>query len=97
MSVSTNEFDYIVSDKDAIRLTCADKKYIRPLLWNRNGIYRIVPASRIKNETERTGKKCLPIYWVSGIQISAKFARLIIGDDVNSECNYRTKGGTPSS
>lgn len=97
MSVSTNKFDYIVSGKDAINLTSAGEKHIRPLLWNRNGIYRIVPASRIKNDLEHTGKANTLIYWFSGIQISPIFARLIIGDDVDSECNYRTKGSTPSS
>ncbi len=98
MNINTKKFIYIVSNKDVCSVAFGGDRML-PILWNRDGIFRIVPVAKIKNEfmsVTSSGRICAEttgfkgkIKWVECIPVAIKFARLLIGDDVNNECTYK--------
>ena len=73
-----------------------------PILWNRRGLFRIIPLAKIQNIIQRNkdmGAKDERLFfnWYDAIQIDHTTVRLLLGDDVNNKCTYGGKSNAPSS
>lgn len=104
------QFTYIVSSKNRIQLSqpvsLNSSQKIKhpwlPILWNRDGRFGIIPVSRIENIIQNNkdmGIKWEHLFfiWNDTLPIPQTAAKLLISEDVKSECTYSTKSDTPSS
>lgn len=86
-------FRYVVSDRNEmlkLNLDEEDNYLFLPIIWNRNGLYKIIPVALIKNmvsvirdaQKHYSEKQFKPnfavLYWYNGINIDANSARLLL-------------------
>ena len=96
-------FEYIVCGKKEISM---NKYWSGPqfmILWNRNGLYGILPLALLKNifdsyPIEKIGKSTTQrtVHWHETIKVPASVAKLFLGENENEQCDYKTKSGTQS-
>jgi len=65
-----------------------------PILWDRDGLFRIVSVEKIKNESKEDS--CV-LLWNEAIPVDRTFARLLLGEDVKGKCAYSGKSTSAST
>ena len=80
------KFRYIIIDDDFVHLLSQKESELLPVL----GIFRIIPVAKIKNESSSESYYRCRISWDEAITVISSFAKLLLGENVDSQCSYRT-------
>ena len=96
--MTKKSFIYIISKETKIQVNppteIINGQKIRfpwlPILWNRNGLFRIVPVGVLKNKMESITVEMGShrIHWDEAIPVDQTFARLLLGEDIKGKCTY---------
>jgi len=88
-------FRYVIINYSPVNFKWDDlvTPVIEPILFNKDGLFRIIPVASIKNKFECGGQQDVNVkfHWSEAIPVSQTFARLLLGEDVHSKGTYRGK------
>lgn len=86
---------YTIYGGDKLWLTASNDSH--PILWNKNGLYGIVPLAMIQNMVNGDiTMNTMSIHWHETTKVPANIAKLFLGENENEQCDYKTKSGTQS-
>ena len=88
-------FKYVIVNHGPINFKWDDlvTPIIEPVLLNKDGLFRIIPAASIKNKFECIGPQDINVkfHWGGAIPVSQAFAGLLLGENVDNKCTYNKK------
>lgn len=80
--MQTKQVNQIISTEDQYEMSaCCEQVY--PLIWERDGIYKVFSAGMILNAIEMAktvSSDTIKLLWKDGIRMSPDIAKLILGD-----------------
>ncbi|HDY68728.1 MAG TPA: hypothetical protein ENH85_13185 [Candidatus Scalindua sp.] len=91
------EFVYITSGAKTLRIYLL--KTTSSILWKRNGLFSLIPFSRIQNALDNWNdlhgdSELIPegiFHWRETIHITPKVANALLGEDKDDKCVYKDK------
>lgn len=94
------QFLYIICKDEKLHIKQDGLNYLnlKPILWNREGLYSIVPLAMIKNICDvKKANGCIivtELSWHDTFKIDSNTAKLFLGENENDQCSYSTKSRT---